>query len=103
MPTDADGTTDHPTASGLRAGSVRVLVTLSGAALLAYEVVGARDFALVYGSTAMGTAVVVAAVFAGLSLGASLGGRWPARAPSLRRYAGLEMALAIAALVYLLV
>ncbi len=80
-----------------------VLLALSGAAVLSYEIVWARDFALVYGSTATGAAVVVAAVFAGLSLGAAFGARWSTRATGLRLYAALEATLAGAGVAYLLV
>src|SRR5262245_6825961 len=49
------------------------LLVASGAAALAYEVLWARDWALLYGSTATGTAVVLAVYFAGLAAGAALG------------------------------
>lgn len=54
---------------------VAPLLAISGATGLAYEVLWARDFALVFGATAVGSAVVLAATFAGLALGAYVGGR----------------------------
>jgi spermidine synthase len=72
----------------------------SGAAALAYEVVWARDWALLCGSTATGTALVLAVYFAGLALGAALGGRVAARARDLRAWAALEAAIAGAAVGY---
>ena len=66
----------------------------------------ARDWSLVYGATAVGTAVVLAAYFAGLMLGAAVGARlavaWLRRpgAP-LGLYAALEVGVAFAALGYL--
>jgi spermidine synthase len=73
---------------------------LSGAAALVYEVLWARDWALLYGTTAEGTAVVLAAYFSGLALGSHLSGRSvPAR--GLVRYAALEAGVAFTLLLYL--
>ena len=80
---------------------LRLLLLGSGAAALAYEVLWARDWALVYGSTAVGTAVVLAAYFAGLALGAGLAARLGRRRRSLGLYAALEAGVAAAALLYL--
>src|SRR5262245_28030698 len=77
-----------------------VLLCLSGATGLTYEVLWARDFALVYGSTALGTAVVLAAYFTGLAAGSALGGRHAARTDGLRLYAALEAGIAVSALAY---
>jgi spermidine synthase len=78
-----------------------LLLAVSGAAGLVYEVLWARDFALVYGTTAEGAAVVLAAYFSGLALGSYLGGRnVPVR--GLRRYAALEAGLAVSLSLYLL-
>jgi spermidine synthase len=78
-----------------------LLLFLSGAAALSYEVLWARDWALLYGSTAVGTAVVLAAYFAGLALGAALGGPRAARARGLGLYAALEAGAAASVLAYL--
>jgi spermidine synthase len=63
-------------------------------------VLWARDWALVYGSTAVGTAVVLAAYFAGLALGSSQAARFTRtrRGPGL--YAALEAGIALSALAY---
>ncbi|TMB48396.1 MAG: spermidine synthase, partial [Deltaproteobacteria bacterium] len=78
-----------------------LLLLGSGTAALAYEVLWARDWALVYGSTAVGTAVVLAAYFAGLALGAGLAARLGPRRRGLGLYAALEAGVAAAALLYL--
>jgi spermidine synthase len=98
-------------------GSLAVLLAISGATGVAYEVLWARDFALLYGATAVGAAVVLAATFAGLAAGAWLGGKVVGRARGvplvddaahpggrfgLRFYAFLEIGLALAIVAYLL-
>ena len=80
---------------------LRLLLLGSGAAALAYEVLWARDWALVYGSTAVGTAVVLAAYFAGLALGAGLAARLGRRRRGLGLYGALEAGVAATALLYL--
>ena len=89
---------------------IPALLFVSGATGLAYEVLWARDFALLYGSTASGTAVVLAAYFSGLALGAWLGGRWFADDDlhyrvehGLSRYARLEAGIALAVLAYFVI
>jgi spermidine synthase len=103
------------------------LLTVSGATGLVYEVLWARDFALVFGATAVGSAIVLAATFTGLALGSYLGGRLARRVeqrtsgrnsdPATRTdglvaaqpklglllYAGLEAGLAVAILAYVLI
>lgn len=79
---------------------MRPLLLASGAAALAYEVLWARDWALLYGSTAVGTAVVLSAYFAGLAAGSALVGGAAARRRDLRLFAALELAVAAAVLVY---
>ncbi|HXJ35144.1 MAG TPA: fused MFS/spermidine synthase [Candidatus Eisenbacteria bacterium] len=74
-----------------------VLVAASGAALVAAEVLWARDWALVLGSTAEGTAVVLAATFGGLAAGAAIGGRLRG---GLAAYARIEAGLALALVGY---
>jgi spermidine synthase len=66
-------------------------------------VLWARDWALLYGSTAVGTAVVLAVYFGGLAGGAALGGRLARDTRGLVLYAALEGALALAVVVYLAV
>src|SRR5262245_8452668 len=90
------------------------LLLLSGATGLAYEVLWARDFALLFGATAVGAAVVLAATFGGLAFGAWVGGRVvhrlregvsPGFAVSrrgLRAYGFLELTIALAIGGYLL-
>ena len=80
---------------------LRLLLLGSGTAALAYEVLWARDWALVYGSTAVGTAVVLAAYFAGLALGAGLAARLGRRRRGLGLYGALEAGVAATALLYL--
>ena len=76
------------------------LLFLSGATALAYEVLWARDWALLYGSTAVGAAVVLAAYFAGLGAGAALGGAISRRHAPLGVYAALELGVALAVVGY---
>ncbi|HEY8154749.1 MAG TPA: fused MFS/spermidine synthase [Myxococcota bacterium] len=73
---------------------------VSGCAGLVYEVMWTRSFGLVFGSTTRAAAVVLAAFFLGMAGGNWLGGRFAAapRATALRRYAGVELAIAAAAL-----
>jgi spermidine synthase len=80
--------------------SIAGLLFCSGAAGLAYEVLWARDWGLVYGTTAAGAAVVLAAYFAGLALGAPLGARLARGRNGLAVYAALELGIAIAVLGY---
>ena len=82
---------------------IPALLLASGAAGLAYEVLWARDFGLVYGTTAAGVAAVLAAYFAGLAVGAPLGARLARRRSGLAVYAALELGLAAAVLLYLAV
>jgi len=77
------------------------LLFCSGAAALAYETLWIRDWALYYGATATGTAVVLASYFAGLAFGAEIGGRLARPESALVRYARLELAVAVAMLGYL--
>ena len=77
------------------------LLVLSGASALVYEVLWARDWALVYGATATGTAVVLAATFAGLALGALLGQTRAGGARPGRTFALLEAGVVASVLAYL--
>src|SRR5262245_35137192 len=90
------------------------LLVVSGATGVAYEVLWSRDFALLFGATAVGAAVVLAATFGGLALGAWLGGKTvhrlrerasPGVAGSrvgLQAYGFLELTIALAIGAYLL-
>ncbi|MEE9294530.1 MAG: fused MFS/spermidine synthase [Phycisphaerae bacterium] len=73
----------------------------SGAAALIYQVVWNRQFLTLFGSTTAATAAVVAAFMAGIALGAVLLGRYADR---LRKpvlvYAGLELTIALYALLF---
>src|SRR5512138_2343833 len=84
-----------------RSALIPFLLFCSGATGLAYEVLWARDWALVYGTTAVGVAVVLAAYFAGLAIGAPLGARLVRERDGLRVYGTLELAVAIAMLAYI--
>ena len=57
----------------VNAGLLYVAFTTSGAAGLIYEVMWARSFSLIFGSTTRAAAVVLAAFFTGLALGSLLG------------------------------
>jgi spermidine synthase len=75
------------------------LFFVSGLAGLIYEVMWARSFGLVFGSTTRASAAVLAAFFAGMAVGNALGARWARRADrALRRYALLELLIGLSAL-----
>ncbi|HVE12231.1 MAG TPA: spermidine synthase, partial [Elusimicrobiota bacterium] len=79
-----------------------LIMLLSGAAALAYEVVWMRMLGRAFGVTVYAAAAVVAVYMAGLALGAAAAAKprpaHRALAPGLRVYAALETALALAAL-----
>jgi spermidine synthase len=76
---------------------------VSGCAGLVYEVMWTRSFGLVFGSSTRAAALVLAAFFLGMALGNWAGARFAAvtRAQALRRYAWLELAVAVSALAVL--
>src|SRR5262245_30338875 len=76
-----------------------VLYVASGAAALVYEVVWTRLLTLQLGHTVAAASTVLAAFMGGLAIGASVAGRprFALRRPSLRVYAGLELAIALCA------
>ncbi|MCC7126583.1 MAG: fused MFS/spermidine synthase [Acidobacteria bacterium] len=79
-----------------------VLFALSGAAALVYEVVWTRLLTLQVGHGLAAASTVLAAFMGGLAVGAAAGGRVGQRLDpraALRVYAGLELAIAAAALV----
>ena len=78
---------------------VPLLLFVSGALALIYEIVWQREFALVFGSAAPATAAVLAAYFAGLGLGALVIGRVAKQwSRPLRTYALLEVLVGVGAL-----
>ena len=75
--------------------------TCSGLAGLVYEVSWTRLLTLYIGHTTAAAAAVVAAFLGGLAVGAAWGGRIASRlsrASALRAYVGLELGVAVAAL-----
>ncbi len=82
----------------------RLLLTcaaFSGAAALVYQVVWNRQFLLLFGSTTAATAAVIAAFMGGMALGAFWLGRYAYRLSApLLVYAGLEIAVALYALIF---
>jgi spermidine synthase len=74
---------------------ILALAFLSGAAALVYEVLWARQLALLFGSTALAQTLALAAFLGGLSAGGAALGRRADRAPSAARfYAFLEWGVA---------
>jgi spermidine synthase len=75
-----------------------LLFLLSGSAALVYQVMWARSFGLIFGSTTRAASVVLAAFFLGMAIGNLLGSRWAAtRSGSLRAYGLVELAIAVGA------
>ena len=80
-------------------GAVALLLFVSGAVALVYEIVWQRQFALVFGSSAPATAAVLAAYFAGLGVGSLVVGQWAKNwTRPLRAYALLELSVGVGAL-----
>lgn len=75
---------------------LHLLLGLSGATALTYEVLWMRRFALLFGGSAVAVTLTVATLFGGLGLGGLLGQRL--RGPPARRYAQLEAGAALWAL-----
>jgi spermidine synthase len=79
-----------------------VVVVLSGAAALVYEVLWLRMLTLSMGHTTAAVGTVLAAFMGGLALGAWIGGRRAANLTpqrALRTYASLELTIAVCAIV----
>lgn len=72
----------------MKTSRLALLLALSGATALAYEVLWMRRFALLFGGGALAVTLTVATLFGGLGLGGLLGGRL--RGSPARRYAQLE-------------
>lgn len=88
------------------AGELPILVLLtfcfaaSGLAALVYQTAWTRQFALVFGTSELAVATVLAAYMGGLALGAWLIERWlPRVSRPVLAYAGLELGIAVSALV----
>ncbi len=80
-------------------GAALVCFFLSGFAALLYQTVWMRQFAFVFGTADLAVATVLAAYMGGLAVGAALVGRVVTRiARPLLVYAGLELVIALAAL-----
>ena len=80
-----------------------VLVFLSGAASLVYEVLWLKELGLLFGSTAYAASTTLAVFFLGLAVGGAVFGRLSPRLRSpLRTYAWLELGIAAAAVAYFL-
>ena len=80
-----------------------VLVFLSGAVSLVYEVLWLKELGLLFGSTAYAASTTLAVFFLGLAVGGAVFGRLSPRLRSpLRTYAWLELGVALSALVYFL-
>ena len=80
-----------------------VLVFLSGAASLVYEVLWLKELGLLFGSTAYAASTTLAVFFLGLAVGGAVFGRLSPRLRSpLRTYAWLELGIAAAAAAYFL-
>ena len=73
-----------------------ILLFVSGAAALVYEVLWVRLLGLVVGNTVLATTTVLGAFMAGLALGSFAAGRWlsPPRLSPLRTYALFEVGIA---------
>ena len=80
-----------------------VLVFLSGAASLVYEVLWLKELGLLFGSTAYAASTTLAVFFLGLAVGGAVFGRLSPRLRSpLRTYAWLELGIAASAVAYFL-
>jgi tetratricopeptide (TPR) repeat protein/spermidine synthase len=80
--------------------AVLLFSLLSGFSALLYQVVWAREFAVVLGSTVQSISTVLAAFMAGLGIGGIVGGSFVDRSGRpLKTYAGIEITIAAAALV----
>ena len=80
-----------------------ILVFLSGAASLVYEVLWLKELGLLFGSTAYAASTTLAVFFLGLAVGGAVFGRWsPHLRSPLRTYAWIEAGIAASAMVYFL-
>ncbi len=80
-----------------------MLVFLSGAVSLVYEVLWLKELGLLFGSTAYAAATTLAVFFLGLAVGGAVFGRLSPRLRSpLRTYAWIELGIAASAVAYFL-
>lgn len=83
---------------------IHLLVFLSGFCALIYQVLWMRQLGLLFGNTSHAAGVTLAAFFAGLAAGSWFWGRRSAKSGNpLRVYAGLELGIAVTALLYFVV
>ena len=83
---------------------IYLLVFLSGFSALIYQILWMKQLGLLFGNTSHAAGATLAAFFAGLAVGSWFWGRRSARVGSpLRIYAGLELGIAITALLYFVV
>lgn len=80
---------------------IYLLVLLSGFCALVYQVLWMKQLALLFGNTSHAAGVTLAAFFAGLAAGSWFWGRHSAHCRNpMRVYAGLEVGIAVTALLY---
>ncbi len=83
---------------------IYLLVFLSGFCALIYQVLWMKELGLLFGNTSHAAGATLAAFFAGLAVGSWFWGKRAARCGNpLRIYAGLELGIAITALLYFVV
>lgn len=83
---------------------IYLLVFLSGFSALIYQILWMKQLGLLFGNTSHAAGATLAAFFAGLAVGSWFWGSRSARVGSpLRIYAGLELGIAITALLYFVV
>ncbi len=83
---------------------IYLLVFLSGFSALIYQVLWMKELGLLFGNTSHAAGATLAAFFAGLAIGSWFWGERVARSGNpLRVYAGLELGIAVTALLYFVV
>lgn len=83
---------------------IYLLIFLSGFCALIYQILWMKQLALLFGNTSHAAGMTLAAFFAGLAAGSWFWGKWSARCRHpMRLYAGLEVGIAITALLYFVV
>lgn len=87
-------TASRPAPMDGRARVIAIIFFASGFAGLLYEVVFAKELALVFGSTAVASTTVLATYMGGMALGAAVGGRLKFKS-ALRAYGICELGIAV--------
>lgn len=83
---------------------IYLLVFLSGFSALIYQILWMKQLGLLFGNTSHAAGVTLAAFFAGLAVGSWFWGRRSSQGKNpMRIYAGLELGIAITALLYFVV